>query len=795
MLGPVLALLLAAFCPGLLPAGEQAPELPRRKPQELGMDPRPLERIAPLVKQWIDQGQMAGCVVAVGHRGHLVYLRSFGHRQLEPRPVEMTTDTLFDLASLTKPVATATSVMLLVQRGQLRLQDRVAAYLPEFGNRGKERITVLHLLTHQSGLTADNSLEDYRHGRREAVRRIMQLPLLSPPGERFRYSDVGFIVLGLLVEKVSGQPLDRFARENIFRPLGMDETTFNPGPELRRRAAATEKREGRWMVGEVHDPRAYLLGGVAGHAGLFSTAEDLARYAQMMLGQGRLGPRRVLAPRTVEVMTRPYRVSAGLRALGWDKLSPYSSNRGELMTPRAFGHGGFTGTGMWIDPGLDLYVIFLSNRLHPDGRGSVNRLIGRIGSLAAAAVQQPAEPAPRLGQAVEPAASPSERSKEPTRRITRVLCGVDVLQRQQMRLLWDKRVGLITNHTGRNAAGVSTLRLLHEHPRVKLVAVFSPEHGLHGKLDVPQIDDTTDQETGLRVYSLYGKTRKPTPEMLRQVDVLVFDIQDIGTRFYTYISTMKLAMEAAAQHGKAFVVLDRPNPIGGLAVEGPVLDPGRESFVGCHRLPVRHGLTAGELARLFQREMGWSSLRLTVVPVEHWQRAMYWDQTLLEWVNPSPNMRSPYQALLYPGIGLLETTNLSVGRGTDTPFELIGAPWLDASALAEHLARQGHPGLGFVPVRFTPTASKYKGQECRGVRFLVRNPQLIQPVRLGLAVALWLRRHHAKQWDTRRLPVLVGSRRIEQGILNGEKLDVLWHACREQAEQFRRRRAAVLLYR
>ncbi len=752
------------------------------------MDPRPLQRIAPLVRQWIDQGQMAGCVVAVGHRGHLVYLQAFGHRQLEPQPVRMTTDTVFDLASLTKPVATATSVMLLVQRGQLRLGDRVADYLPEFGNRGKERITVLHLLVHQSGLTADNALRDYDHGRQEALRRIMQLPLLSPPGERFRYSDVGFIVLGLLVEKLTGQPLDRFARENIFGPLGMKDTTFNPPPELCRRAAATERRQGRWMVGQVHDPRAYRLGGVAGHAGLFSTAEDLARYAQMMLGRGRLGPVRILSPRTVEVMTRAYPVSRGLRALGWDKQSPYSSNRGELMTPQAFGHGGFTGTGMWIDPGLDLYVIFLSNRLHPDGRGSVNRLIGRIGTLAAAAVQ--GQNKPPAGDSAAGRASACEEQLP----VARVLCGVDVLVAQEMKPLWGKRVGLITNHTGRDAQGRSTLRLLHEHPRVRLVALFSPEHGLHGKLDVPQIADTTEQETGLRVYSLYGKTRKPTPEMLRNIDVLVFDIQDIGTRFYTYISTMKLAMEAAQEHGKEFVVLDRPNPIGGLQVEGPLLDRGRESFVGCHPLPVRHGLTAGELARLFKHEMNWHRLRLSVVPVQNWQRGMYWDQTLREWINPSPNMRSPHQAILYPGIGLLETTNLSVGRGTDTPFELVGAPWLDAQALAEHLSRQGHPGLGFVPVRFTPTASKYQGKECRGVRFVIRNPRAVEPVRLGLALALWLRKHHPGEWDTRRLPVLLGNRHVEQAILSGAELEPLWRYCRQQAEQFRRRSRRFWLY-
>ncbi len=767
--------------------GQAPSDLNPLPPQQAGMDPRPLERIAPLVRRWIDQGQMAGAVVAVGRRDGVVYLKAFGHRRIKPSAQKMTPQTLFDLASLTKPVATATSVMILVEQGEVRLHDPVARYLPEFAQNGKHQVKVLDLLLHQGGLVADNPLSHFRHGPQRAFEHIMALKLLDPPGKRFRYSDVGFLVLGYLVERVSGQPLDQFARKHIFEPLGMHRTMFNPPGELRPLAAATEQREGRWLQGEVHDPRAALLGGVAGHAGLFSTAEDLARFAQMMLQHGQRNGRRVLAPRTVEVMTRPRRVSAGWRALGWDVQSPYSSNRGELMSSQAFGHGGFTGTAMWIDPGLDLFVIFLSNRLHPDGQGRVNTLAGRIGTLAAAAVLE--KPSPKQNSTQEN--SPCKASAS---LVQEVWCGIDSLAEQNMKPLWGKRVGLITNHTGRDRLGRSTAMLFHRHPRVRLVALFSPEHGLHGKLDVPQIADTQDPQTGLKVFSLYGRTRKPTPEMLRGIDVLVFDIQDIGTRFYTYISTMKLAMEAAWESGVEFVVLDRPNPLGGEVVAGPVLDPGRESFVGCHPLPVRHGMTAGELALMFRQEQKWHSLRLQVIRMKNWRRRMYWDQTLLTWINPSPNMRSPHQALLYPGIGLLETTNLSVGRGTDTPFELIGAPWLPGRQLAQYLSRRNHPGLGFVPVRFTPKSSRYQGQECSGVRFLILDRRCVEPIRLGLDIAWWLRRHCGKHWDTKRLGVLLGDAWTEQAILQNRSLEHIWQHAQREAQAFQRRRLPFLLY-
>jgi CubicO group peptidase (beta-lactamase class C family) len=316
-----------------------------------------------------------------------VWRKAYGLRARQPARVPMTVDTVFDLASLTKPVATATSVMLLVERGKLQLTDRVADHLPTFGQKGKDRITVENLLLHTGGLIADNPEADYRDGREKALERIHGLTPLAAPGERFVYSDVSFIVLGELVEKLSGKSLDEFAAATIFTPLGMNETIFRPGEKLKERTAPTVKRADHWLIGEVHDPRAAALGGVAGHAGLFSTADDLAIFARMILGGGSYNGKRVLKAETVQLMTTARNVPGGQRAYGWDVATSYSANRGTGFTRgQGFGHTGFTGTSLWIDPPSKTAVIFLSSRLHPDGKGNVNRLRGQIATLAAEAL-------------------------------------------------------------------------------------------------------------------------------------------------------------------------------------------------------------------------------------------------------------------------------------------------------------------------------------------------------------------------------------------------------------------------
>jgi uncharacterized protein YbbC (DUF1343 family) len=755
--------------------------LPRVEPGEVGFRVERLAAIQAVVDEGLGRRRMPGCVIAFGRHGKLAWLRAYGHRQLQPEPLEMTTDTVFDMASITKPVATATSVMMLVEQGKLRLRDPVSDYFEEFAEHDKQHITLTHLLTHQSGLIADNPLEDYDQGADEAWRRITQLQPETEVGTRFIYSDVGFIVLGQLIQQASGANVHEFSRRHIFQPLGMTETGYLPDSTLRARAAPTEQRDGQWIQGQVHDPRAFRLGGIAGHAGLFSTAEDLAIYAQMMLQEGGYQAVRILSPPTVRWMTRDYDVSGNLRGLGWDKQSRYSSNRGENFSPRAFGHGGFTGTVLWIDPELDLFFIFLSNRLHPDGSGNVNSLAGRIATIVASAID------PLLEGAAAPAEDAISGDDAP------VKTGLDVLQDEQFAALRGARVGLITNQTGINAEGQSNVRLFQQAGQVELVALFSPEHGLAGKLDVARIEDSRDQRTGLQVFSLYGETRQPTAEQLASIDTLVFDIQDIGTRFYTYISTMGLALQAAAEHHKRFVVLDRPNPIGGQQVDGPLLDPGKESFVGFHSIPVRHGMTAGELARMFVDELK-LDVDLQVIGLRHWRRPQYFDQTGLPWVNPSPNMRNVNQALLYPGIGLLETTNVSVGRGTDTPFERIGAPWLDGQRLAQHLNSAQLPGVQFTPLDFRPTASVFADTDCHGVQILVTNRETLNPLDVGLEIATTLRCWYPDQWSHSAYNRLLGNDAVWQAVGRGASRAELREQFAEPLERFRQRRQAYLLY-
>jgi uncharacterized protein YbbC (DUF1343 family)/CubicO group peptidase (beta-lactamase class C family) len=742
-------------------------------------DPRvasAIEKIRSLVEPAILEKKLPGCIVAAGHRDGSYLEVPFGNRQVLPQNVPMTLDTLFDMASITKPVVTATSIMKLIEDGQLRLSDRVATHFPEFAANGKEKITVQDLLVHTSGLIPDNPMSDYSEGPDQAWQRICNLPLTAPVGSAFKYSDVNFIVLGKLVEKRSGLSLDGFVRSRIFEPLGMLESGYNPGPESKARAAPTEKRNDAWIQGEVHDPRAYALDGIAGHAGLFSTLEDLSKYARMMLRGGYGEPingsaTRILSPVTLAKMTASYPVPGGTRGLGWDKQTGFSINRGDLFSPRAFGHGGFTGTVLWIDPDQDLYFIFLSNRVHPSGDGLVNPLAGKIANILSS----------ELGKT------------PPSPRPSSVMTGLDSLEASSFRELQGQRIGLITNHTGRNREGISTVELLRQAPDVQLTALFSPEHGFEGKLDVAKIGDAQDATTGLKIHSLYGETRRPTPEMLADIDTVVFDIQDIGTRFYTYISTMGEAMKAAAEHRKRFVVLDRPNPIGGEQVDGPMLDPGIESFVAFHSLPIRHGMTIGELARMFREELK-LDLELTVVPCRDWTRSQYWDATGLTWINPSPNMRSLNQAILYPGIGIIETTNVSVGRGTDTPFEVVGAPWIYGPALAQAMNALELPGVAFTPIEFTPTSSKHADTLCHGIQFAITDRSRFQSVPTGLALATTLHRLHADAWDTKSLNRLLGNRSVCDAILDGTLNWKLDPRVQQGIFEFQQRRQLYLLY-
>src|SRR5687768_5562887 len=369
--------------------------------------------------------------------------------------------------------------------------------------------------------------------------------------------------------------------------------------------------------------------------------------------------------------------------------------------------------------------------------------------------------------------------------------GIDVLAAEEFARLKGRKVGLITNHTGRSADGTPTIDLLAKADGVKLVALFSPEHGIRGELD-EKVGDGVDAKTGLPVYSLYGERRKPTADTLKGIDTLVYDIQDIGCRFYTYSSTLGLILEAAKENNLKVAVLDRPNPIGGVAVEGPVRDPGRESFVAYHEVPLRHGLTVGEMARLFdaERKIG---ADLEVVKAENWRRGDLFDRTGLTWHNPSPNMRHLTAALVYPGVGLLETTNVSVGRGTERPFEWIGAPYIDGRRLAAELTARRLPGVRFVPVTRTPTYSTHKDKPCGGVDLIVDDWSAVRPVPLGLHLAAALRKLYPDGWNPKNYDRLLVHKPTFEAFLAGKSPAELEAAWRPGLEAFRERRAAFLL--
>jgi len=725
------------------------------------LHPQYLRQAEQAIDDAIEAGDIPGAVLLLGDSSGVTYRKAFGHRRLRPTRQAMTVDTIFDVASLTKALATGPAIVKLIEQGKLALEDPVSKHLPSFGAAGKKSVTVAQLLLHTSGLQPVNDADDYADGRDAAFAVIDNLQLEHEPGRRFDYSDLGYITLGRLVEKVSGLPLDAFVHEQIYKPLGMNHTRFNPPAEWRDRIAPTT------VTGRVHDPRAAALGGIAGHAGVFTTADDIARFCRMLLHEGELDGTRIFSELTVDWMTesRPLEDGDVSRALGFDVDSPYSSARGRRFSPgTTFGHTGFTGVMFWVDPQRDAFVVLLTNRLHT-GRESTVDLYREVSTFAAKAMLGP----------------------------LRVWTGIDVLASDNFKLLDGLRVGLITNHTGIDRRRYRTVDLMHEADNFELAAVFSPEHGLYGKLD-EKVGHAVDPKTQLKVFSLYGDTRKPTPDMLQGLDAIVFDIQDIGTRFYTYIATMANAMEAAGENDVRFIVLDRPNPIMPLGVRGPIADEDLLSFVAAQPIPVTHGMTVGELARLFKHEFD-IDCELTVVPMIEYRRDLWFDETALPWVDPSPNMRSVTAASLYPGIGLLEFSNLSVGRGTDEPFERLGAPWIDGRMLTIALNEADLPGLRFVPIRFVPESSKFKGETCEGVHLIVTDRNALQPIRTGLTIGWYLRGLFGDRFE--RDPVLKlladqDTHETWQTIADPAKLPRTWA---DHVEAFKSLRRPYLIYR
>ena len=743
--------------------------------------PDKLREMDAAVRLAIADGRLPGGVLRIERNGS-VYQAAFGNRAVQPQVESNTSDTIYDVASLTKVLATTPAVMKLVEQGRVEIDAPVSRYLPGFVGEHKERVTVRSLLTHTSGEKPGMSGAGWA-GYEEGIAKALAQPLGDEPGKLIRYSDVNFILLGELVRKVSGEPLDVFCAREIYAPLKMTDTMFRPPPELLSRIAPTTTGGAR---GEVHDPTSHQLGGVAGHAGLFSTAADVAKFARMLLDGGP-----VLKPSTIALMTvvaTPPNVE-GKRGLGWDIDTPYGGPRGRWFPLGSYGHTGWTGGSLWIDPFSKTFIIFLSNRNHPTESGNVVPLRMALGTLAAEAVKDfnflyvPGALTPGVATIRH---APVEKAG------TQVLTGIDVLVRDRFAPLKSLRIGLVTNQTGIDRNRRRTVDLLAKADGVKLVALFSPEHGIAGKLD-EKVGDAKDEASGLPVFSLYGEGRAPTAAQLAELDALVFDIQDIGCRFYTYISTMGECMAAAGRAKKKFIVLDRPNPIGGTTVEGSVLD-GERSFTGWHDIPVRHGMTVGELARMFNEERKLGA-DLTVIRCEGWHRDQWFDQTTQPWVNPSPNMRSLTAAALYPGVGLIEFCNVSVGRGTDRPFELVGAPYVDDRRFAAEMNAAGLAGVHFTAVRFTPTASAFAGKECGGVSITVTDRRGMSAVDIGIELARTFQRLHPKEWQGAKLAKLLVHPATAAGIADMKPLTSIHESWVPAREAFQQRREKALIYR
>lgn len=823
----------------LATAVSNAQSLPFASPNLLGIDAAKLSRIDNVVNEEIKAGKLPGAVIIIGRKGKIVYRKAFGYRSLVPAREPMTIDTVFDLASLTKPLATALSVMILVEDGRLRLSDTIGKFIPDIEDERARRVTILELLTHTSGYAPDFDLKEKWSGREGMLAALRKERLKNTPGTVFTYSDIGYIVLGEIVERASGEPLDVFVKNHQFATLlntsyrrisktsSENDSVSRIAPTedicgqmsyLGSKPAVNCKPMQTILRGKVHDPTAFRMDGVAGHAGLFSTADDLALICQMLLDGGRMGGRRILSPGSVARMNAPVVVSetGSTRGLGWDINTAFSSNRGDIFPLGSFGHTGFTGTSVWIDPVTQTFVIFLSNRVHPDGKGDVTALRAKVSTIAASAINdiKPLELKRAESFYQASVAAQISRFKENLLRSqieklpirsgqapdlllrpanSTVLNGIDVLEKNGFRELKGKRVGLITNHTGRNLSGRATIDILFEARDLTLAALFSPEHGIRGELDVEKISDSKDEKTGLPIYSLYGDTRRPKPEQLAGLDALVYDIQDVGARFYTYTATLRNVLEEAAKAKIPVFVLDRPNPINGLTVEGPISDADKLSFIAAHTIPVRYGLTIGELAQMMNTERSIGA-DLRVIKMSGWSRGMWFDETGQTWVNPSPNMRSLTEAALYPGIGLLETTNLSVGRGTDTPFEVIGAPWLDGRLLAGYLNSRGLEGVRFVPVRFKPISSVYKDQMLGGINIIITNRSAFRSVRTGLEIAAALYHLYPREWEIEKYGRLLVNAETLQKLRNGESPEAIESSWNSALQDFEARRRRFLLY-
>ncbi|QMV17984.1 sodium/solute symporter [Granulicella sp. 5B5] len=910
-------------------------------------------QITQLITTAIADHQLPGAVVLVGHNNHVVFEQAYGDRKLanepglngEPNPAEpMTEDTIFDMASLSKDLATATSIMQLYEAGRITsFDDPVEKYLSAFNpqhDATRSKVTLRMLLTHTSGEAPDVSLKDpwglAAPDRSEGFRRALTTALIDPPGAKFVYSDVNFILLGDIVETLSGEREDIYARQHIFLPLGMTDTEYHPfdrvcGPHkdigaavmgapsipntrilvkcpantwsisiLPRTAPTTHDDEGNAQTnphfdlltrGTVHDPTTRRMGGVAGHAGVFSTAHDVSLFASALLEKllHNTGPF-PLKQSTLQLMTQPEQpnsstpgapsspaasspakvdpgeaelraanaaeaatIAAGdkpaapglaphypaipgqnLRGYGWDIDTAFSKPRGVIFPIGSFGHTGYTGTTLWMDPYSDTYVVLLSNAVHPrDRHHPISNLRGEVATAAAQALGLSTEVG---GPSFAPSAKGvvSSEARPPSSSTATALTGIDVLEATHFAALTHyHHIGLLTNQTGIDAQGRRTIDVLYSllpTPH-SLSLLFTPEHGLSAQQDTTKQRAEKDQATHLPVISLYGAhdaDRRPTHAQLADLDAVVIDLQDAGVHFWTYEAAMGYFLEAAAteqtqyHHALTIVILDRPNPVGGLAVQGPVSDPGRESYVNYMPLPVRHGMTFGELARYIVATKHLATT-LVVVPMQHWQRSEFYADTGLPWVNPSPNLRSPEAALRYPALGLIEYNNISVGRGTDHPFSFFGAgipstkpststatggltdvrsstttAWFHAQEVANYLTARHIPGVTFAPTAETiaEDANHYPfhGQTIEAVRVTLTDPHQTDTPELGIEILSALHHLYPTQFHLDRAMPLVASKATMDALEHNEDPRSIAASWQPALDAFRHAAQPFLLY-
>jgi uncharacterized protein YbbC (DUF1343 family) len=468
----------------------------------------------------------------------------------------------------------------------------------------------------------------------------------------------------------------------------------------------------------------------------------------------------------------------------------------------SFGHTGYTGTSMWIDPYTNTYVILLTNSVQPRQGPAIISLRSRVATAIAAVLHLDVTSADKEKLlAITGYNEAATASRRLAARNGHVLTGIDVLEQDNFASLKKDKpqmtIGLLTNNTGVDGQGRRTIDVLASAPGIKLAAIFAPEHGIFGIQDDLKVQNTTDSVTGVPVYSMYGGTdakKRPPLDVLKTLDAVVFDIQDVGARFYTYPATLGYLLEAAAQANIEVIVLDRPNPINGSFVQGPMSQAELTNFNNYHPIPLRHGMTLGELAQLYntERKIG---AQLRVIPMQGWLRGDWFDSTGIVWVNTSPNLRSVNEAELYPGVAIVEGTNVSVGRGTDTPFEVLGAPWMDARAYSDYMNARLIPGVRFVPITFTPVSGPYANQQCKGVNIIVTDRTVLDAPELGTELAAALRKLYAEHWKVELMLKLLANREVYDAVVRGDDPRAIAQGWQEDLEKFKELRQKYLLYK